>query len=63
MKLIDILTDNSILSSKSEARRAILNKGIKINNILVEDNKLTLGNKDFKEKKLKFLTEKKTLYN
>ncbi len=62
LKLIDILTDNSILSSKSEARRAILNKGIKINNILVEDNKLTLGNKDFKEKKLKISYGKKRHY-
>ena len=35
---------------------------IKINNILVEDNKLTLGNKDFKEKKLKISYGKKRHY-
>ena len=38
-KLIDLLVDNNIMSSKSEARRAINNNGIKINDSMVNDEK------------------------
>ena len=37
MSILDFLSKNKIMSSKNEARRAILNKGVKINNILVEN--------------------------
>ena len=38
---IDFLANNNIVSSKSEARRAIANKGLKINNLLINDEKNT----------------------
>ncbi len=47
IELIDFLSKNSIMSSKSEARRAIANKGLKINGELVLDEKRILQIKDF----------------
>ena len=35
INLLDFLSKNKIMPSKSEARRAIANKGIKINNVLI----------------------------
>ena len=40
---------NKILSSKSEARRVILNKGLKLNDRVVEDEKKLLQLKDFEK--------------
>ena len=37
--ILDFLSENKIMSSKSEARRAINNNGIKINNIVVTNEK------------------------
>ena len=37
IKLLDFLSDNNIMSSKNEARRAIANNGLKINNNLIND--------------------------
>ena len=50
------------MTSKSEARRAIANKGLKINNIVINDEsrKIQLG--DFKEKILKISYGKKKHY-
>ena len=39
IKVSDFLSANNIVSSKSEARRAIANKGIKIDNNVIEDEK------------------------
>ena len=39
IKLLDFLSDNNIMSSKNEARRAIANNGLKINNNLINDEK------------------------
>ena len=59
ISLIDLLSVNGVMSSKSEARRAILNNGLKINDKLVGDIKRTLKSEDFKEKILKISYGKK----
>ncbi len=62
LSLLDFLSKNKIMSSKSEARRAISNNGLKINNILVNDEKKILQMTDFKEKVLKISHGKKRHY-
>ena len=62
ISILDFLSKNNITSSKSEARRAIANKGLKINNILVEDEKKILRILDFNEKSLKMSFGKKKHY-
>ena len=52
------IQQNNIVSSKSEARRAIANNGLKINNQLIEDEKI-LQATDFKVKILKISFGKK----
>ena len=59
ISLIDLLSVNGVMSSKSEARRAILNNGLKINDKLVGDVKRTLKSEDFEEKILKISYGKK----
>ena len=39
INILDLIAENKILPSKSEARRAISNKGFKIDNIVIEDEK------------------------
>ena len=58
-KLIDLLVDNNIMSSKSEARRAINNNGIKINDLMVNDEKKLIVSGDFNEEKMKISFGKK----
>ena len=62
ISLIDLLSVNGVMSSKSEARRAILNNGLKINDKLVGDIKRTLKSEDFEEKILKISYGKKKHY-
>ena len=62
IKLLDFLSKNKIMSSKSEARRAIINKGLKIDNIVVNDENKILQQDDFKEKILKLSYGKKKHY-
>ena len=38
LSILELLSRNNILPSKSEARRAIKNNGIKINDIIISDN-------------------------
>ena len=59
ISIIDLIAEHKILSSKSEARRAIINKGLKIDDIVIEDQKKILVIKDFKENKLKLSYGKK----
>ena len=59
INFLDFIADNKILSSKSEARRAIINKGLKINNEIIEDEKKILQLNDFKNNKIKFSYGKK----
>jgi len=47
--IIDLLYNNKIFNSKSEVRRAINEKGIKINDTLVDDEKKIISLGDFKE--------------
>jgi tyrosyl-tRNA synthetase len=60
--LLDLLSKNNIMSSKSEARRAIANKGLKINNVVVINENKILHHVDFKEKILKISYGKKKHY-
>ena len=59
---LDFLSKSKIVSSKSEARRTIANKGFKINNIIVLDENKILQLVDFKEKVLKISYGKKKHY-
>ena len=59
MKLLELLVENKIMSSKSEARRAINNKGVKINDLLVADENKILNSSDFKDENLKISFGKK----
>ena len=47
------------MNSKSEARRAISNKGIKINDLLIEDENKTLNLSDFNKDNMKISFGKK----
>ena len=62
VNFLDFLSENKIMSSKSEARRAIANKGVKIDNVIVVDKNKTLKPTDFKEKILKISYGKKKHY-
>ena len=59
INILNLIADNKILSSKSEARRVIANKGVKIDNVIVDDEKKILREKDFKKKILKLSYGKK----
>ena len=60
--LLDFLSNNKILPSKSEARRTIANNGLKINNVLIKDEKKIIQIIDFNEKVLKISYGKKKHY-
>ena len=62
INLLNFLSEKKITSSKSEARRTIANNGIKINNVLVIDEKRTIELADFKDKILKISYGKKKHY-
>ena len=62
INLLEFLSKNKIMSSKSEARRAIVNKGLKIDNVVVVDENKILLQKDFKRKILKISFGKKKHY-
>ena len=62
INFLDFIAKNKILSSKSEARRAIANKGLKIDNVLLLDEKKILQLKDFKNKIFKLSYGKKKHY-
>ena len=62
INLLDFLSKNKILPSKSEVRRVIANKGLKINNIIVEDENKILQPDDFEKNILKISYGKKKHY-
>ena len=62
INLLDFLSENKIIQSKSEARRVIANKGIKIDNIIVVDSNKIITAKDFKKNILKVSYGKKKHY-
>ncbi len=59
MNIIDLISKSKILSSKSEVRRAIANKGFKIDDVIVENQKKVLFINDFKKNMLKLSYGKK----
>ncbi len=62
IKILELLFSSKIMSSKSEARRAIKGKAIKINNITLDDENRVISAKDFSEKVLKISFGKKKHY-
>ena len=62
INLLEFLSRKKIMSSKSEARRAIENKGFKINNVLVTDENMVLKISNFKKNILKISYGKKKHY-
>jgi len=62
INFLDFISNNKILASKSETRRALNNKGFKINDIKVIDEKKIIELKDFKNKVLKLSFGKKKHY-
>ncbi len=59
---LEFLSNKKITSSKSEARRAIANRGFKINDKVIVDEKKNLSLDDFKNKTLKLSFGKKKHY-
>jgi len=59
LSILDFIANNRILSSKSEARRAIANKGFKIDDVVIHDDKKILKLKDFKNNAFKLSYGKK----
>ena len=62
LKFLEILVANEIMNSKSEARRAIDNGGIKINDILVNNQNKDIQFSDFKNNTMKISFGKKKHY-
>tara|TARA_B100001248_G_scaffold209252_1_gene163298 strand:+ start:3405 stop:4643 length:1239 start_codon:yes stop_codon:yes gene_type:complete len=62
INILDLLTKSKIMSSKSQARRAIADKGLKINDILINDDKMLINLTNFKKKKSKISFGKKRHY-
>ena len=62
VRILDLIANNKILSSKSEAKRVIINKGLKVNDEVVEDEKQILKLKDFEKGNLKLSYGKKRHY-
>ena len=48
INILDLLSSNNILSSKSESRRAVQGNGIKVNDQLILDEKKMINKDDFK---------------
>ncbi len=59
ISILDLLSLNKIVSSKSEARRAIQGKGIRINDKTISDEKIIINMNSFKEKTMKVSYGKK----
>ena len=51
IKILDLLAENKITTSKSDARRAIKNNAIKINNLLIQDENKLIKEDNFDNKK------------
>ena len=62
VNILDLIAKNKILPSKSEARRVILNKGFKLNDKVIDDEKKILQLKDFEKNTLKLSYGKKKHY-
>ena len=49
VNILDFIANNKILSSKSEVRRVIANKGLKINDVVIRNDKKILNEKDLRK--------------
>ena len=47
INIIDLVSQNGLASSKSDARRILKNRGIKINDKVIEDERKIVSLKDF----------------
>ena len=52
INILDLLADNKIVASKSEARRVVLSNGIRINDKIISDDKKIIKIIDFDEKEV-----------
>ena len=59
MQILDLLVNDKIFKSKGEARRAINEKGVKINDQVVDDEKKIISSSDFNDDILKISHGKK----
>ncbi len=59
INFLDFIVNNNILTSKSEVRRAIVNKGLKIDGVVIDNGKKILQYEDFKNNHLKISYGKK----
>ncbi len=62
INILDFIANNKILSSKGEARRAIANKGLKIDDVIIDNENKILELKDFKKNIFKLSYGKKKHY-
>ena len=62
IKILDLVSSNNILSSKSDVRRVIKNNGLKINNEILTDDLKVIKLSDFNNKILKISFGKKKHY-
>ena len=62
INILELISKNNILSSKSEARRAITNKGFKINDNVINDEKKMIKLDEFTNNTLKLSYGKKKHY-
>ncbi len=62
INFLEFISKNKILSSKSEVRRTIANKGFKINDVVVNNDKRIIALKDFNKNVLKLSFGKKKHY-
>ena len=62
INFLDFISKNKILPSKSEARRVIANKGFKIDDAIIEDEKKVIRLKDFNNNVFKLSYGKKKHY-
>ena len=61
INIIELVFQNNILNSKSEIRRILKNKGIKINDKVIDDDKKVIGLQEFDGKNyIKLSVGKKT---
>ena len=51
INILDLLYLNKVTDSKSEARRAIQGKGIRVNDEIILDDKILISKQSFKDKK------------
>tara|TARA_B100001057_G_scaffold293396_1_gene293476 strand:- start:1953 stop:3191 length:1239 start_codon:yes stop_codon:yes gene_type:complete len=62
VNFLDFIVSNNILASKGEVRRAIINRGFKIDDVIINDEKKMLQYEDFKNNLLKISYGKKKHY-